>query len=49
MSYLIAELFERHDRNRFEVFGYCIGGDDGSEIRAPRHRRVRPLHLDPRP
>ena len=23
MSYLITELFERHDRRRFEVFGYC--------------------------
>jgi predicted O-linked N-acetylglucosamine transferase (SPINDLY family) len=23
MSYLITELFERHDRHRFEVFGYC--------------------------
>jgi predicted O-linked N-acetylglucosamine transferase (SPINDLY family) len=34
MSYLIAELFERHDRARFEVFGYCMSPDDGSEIRA---------------
>ncbi|HEY0420306.1 MAG TPA: tetratricopeptide repeat protein, partial [Acetobacteraceae bacterium] len=34
MSYLIAELFERHDRDRFELFGYCISPDDGSEIRA---------------
>ena len=33
MSYLIAELFERHDRDRFEVFGYCTTLDDGSEIR----------------
>lgn len=33
MSYLIAELFERHDRSRFEVFGYCSTVDDGSEIR----------------
>jgi len=33
MSYLIAELFERHDRERFEVFGYCITLDDGSDIR----------------
>ena len=23
MSYLIAELFERHDRSRFEIHGYC--------------------------
>jgi predicted O-linked N-acetylglucosamine transferase (SPINDLY family) len=34
MSYLIAELFERHDRARFEVFGYCSSPDDGSPIRA---------------
>jgi predicted O-linked N-acetylglucosamine transferase (SPINDLY family) len=33
MSFLIAELFERHDRDRFEVFGYCITLDDGSDIR----------------
>ncbi len=33
MSYLIAELFERHDRTRFEVFGYCSTIDDGSEVR----------------
>ncbi len=33
MSYLIAELFERHDRARFEIFGYCISNDDNSEIR----------------
>jgi predicted O-linked N-acetylglucosamine transferase (SPINDLY family) len=34
MSYLIAELFERHDRTRFEVFGYCSSPEDGSDIRA---------------
>src|SRR5471032_2869698 len=34
MSYLIAELFESHDRRRFEVFGYCSSPEDGSEIRA---------------
>jgi predicted O-linked N-acetylglucosamine transferase (SPINDLY family) len=34
MSYLIAELFERHDRDAFEIFGYCSSPDDGSEIRA---------------
>jgi predicted O-linked N-acetylglucosamine transferase (SPINDLY family) len=33
MSFLIAELFERHDRDRFEIFGYCTSHDDGSEIR----------------
>jgi predicted O-linked N-acetylglucosamine transferase (SPINDLY family) len=34
MCYLIAELFERHDRARFEVFGYCASPDDGSPVRA---------------
>jgi predicted O-linked N-acetylglucosamine transferase (SPINDLY family) len=33
MSYLITELFERHDRGRFEVFGYCAGRDDGTPLR----------------
>jgi len=34
---LIAELLERHDRTRFEVFGYCFSPDDGSDMR----RRLR--------
>jgi predicted O-linked N-acetylglucosamine transferase (SPINDLY family) len=34
MSYLIAELFERHDRSRFEIHGYCASPEDGSPIRA---------------
>ncbi|OGA21843.1 MAG: hypothetical protein A3I02_13020 [Betaproteobacteria bacterium RIFCSPLOWO2_02_FULL_67_26] len=33
-SYLMAELFELHDRGRFEVFAYSYGPDDGSAIRA---------------
>ncbi|WP_419730604.1 hypothetical protein [Lichenicola sp.] len=33
ISYLVAELFEGHDRARFEVFGYCSTRDDGSDIR----------------
>jgi predicted O-linked N-acetylglucosamine transferase (SPINDLY family) len=33
-SYLVAELFELHDRNRFEVFAYSYGPEDGSAIRA---------------
>ena len=33
MSYLVAELFESHDRSRFEVFGYCSSPDDRSGIR----------------
>jgi predicted O-linked N-acetylglucosamine transferase (SPINDLY family) len=30
----MAELFERHDRNRFEVFAYSYGPDDESPMRA---------------
>jgi predicted O-linked N-acetylglucosamine transferase (SPINDLY family) len=33
-AYLIAELFERHDRGRFEVIGLSHGPDDGSATRA---------------
>ena len=33
MSYLVAELFETHDRSRFEIYGYCTTTDDHSEIR----------------
>ena len=33
MSFLIAEVLERHDRDRFEIFGYCSSPEDGSEIR----------------
>jgi predicted O-linked N-acetylglucosamine transferase (SPINDLY family) len=33
MCYLVAELFERHDRDRFEVFGYCSSREDGSRLR----------------
>jgi predicted O-linked N-acetylglucosamine transferase (SPINDLY family) len=35
---LMAELFERHDRNRFEVTAFAFGPDDGS---AMRHRLVK--------
>lgn len=34
MSYLIAEVLERHDRGGFEVFGYCTSPEDGSDLRA---------------
>src|SRR6202521_226253 len=33
-AYLIAELFELHDRSRFEVLGFSLGADDRSDIRA---------------
>ena len=34
MSYLMVNLFERHDRSRFDIAGISFGADDGSEIRA---------------
>ena len=49
MSFLIAELFEQHDRTRFEVFGYCSTLEDGSDIRRrvvagfDHHRVIRDL------
>jgi predicted O-linked N-acetylglucosamine transferase (SPINDLY family) len=33
-AHLMAELFESHDRNRFEVAAYSYGADDGSPMRA---------------
>jgi predicted O-linked N-acetylglucosamine transferase (SPINDLY family) len=33
-AYLVAELFERHDRARFEVTGFSYGPDDQSAMRA---------------
>ena len=33
-AYLIAELIERHDRERFEVIGVSFGPDDNSDMRA---------------
>jgi predicted O-linked N-acetylglucosamine transferase (SPINDLY family) len=32
-AYLIAELFERHDRDHFEIHAYSYGDDDGSPMR----------------
>lgn len=49
MSFLIVELFERHDRSRFEVFGYCSTLEDGSDIRQrviagfDHHRIIRDM------
>ncbi|HEX7923105.1 MAG TPA: tetratricopeptide repeat protein [Bradyrhizobium sp.] len=33
-AHLIAELFEVHDRARFEIFAYSLGQDDQSNMRA---------------
>ena len=32
-AYLMAQLFEEHDRSRFEVFAFSHGPDDGSPMR----------------
>jgi predicted O-linked N-acetylglucosamine transferase (SPINDLY family) len=32
-THLCGGLFSRHDRERFEIFAYSFGGDDGSEYR----------------
>lgn len=32
-AYLAASVFERHDRNRFEVFAYSTGLDEGGQMR----------------
>ena len=32
-AYLMAELFERHDRSQFEIIGVSFGVDDRSEMR----------------
>jgi protein O-GlcNAc transferase len=33
VGYLVPELFESHDRSRFEVYGYSYGPEDNSSIR----------------
>ncbi|MEI7606592.1 MAG: glycosyl transferase family 1 [Rhodospirillaceae bacterium] len=33
ISFLMAEMFERHDRSRFVIHGYCCSPEDGSETR----------------
>lgn len=33
VGYMLPELFEKHDRNAFEVYGYAMCADDGSTIR----------------
>ena len=43
-AWLAAELFELHDRARFEVVGVSFGPDDGSEIRARLRRSFDQFH-----
>jgi protein O-GlcNAc transferase len=40
VAYMLPELFEAHDRGRFEVFAYALCGDDGSDIRKRLMRAV---------
>lgn len=49
MAFLITEVLEYHDRNRFEIYGYCASPEDGSaeqmRLRAAMDRFVRVGHL----
>ncbi len=44
VALLIAELFELHDRARFETFGISFGADDRSEMRARLMRSFDRFH-----
>ncbi len=33
MSFLIPQVFEHHDRDQFEIYGYCSSVEDGSQVR----------------
>lgn len=44
MAYQMVELFEIHDRKRFEVIGFSGGPDDGSAIRKRIERAVDTFH-----
>jgi predicted O-linked N-acetylglucosamine transferase (SPINDLY family) len=43
-AYLVAELFELHDRDRFDVIGISFGRDDRSEVRARLMRAFDRFH-----
>jgi len=47
-AYLTAELFELHDRARFEIFLFSYGPDDGSAMRA-RLQQAADVFVDIRP
>jgi predicted O-linked N-acetylglucosamine transferase (SPINDLY family) len=44
MAYLTAELYELHDRSRFEIFGVSFGVDDHSEMRRRLARAFDAFH-----
>jgi predicted O-linked N-acetylglucosamine transferase (SPINDLY family) len=43
VSYLVAGMFECHDRARFELVGMALGRDDGSDVRARIARSFDPF------
>jgi protein O-GlcNAc transferase len=43
-AYLTAELFELHDRSRFDVLGFSLGTDDRSDIRGRLVRAFDRFH-----
>ena len=49
MSYLIAELFERHDRMRFDVYRLLREPRGWQRDPPPRDGGVRPFPVDPHP
>jgi protein O-GlcNAc transferase len=44
VTHLTSELYQRHDRDRFEVIGISFGPDDGSEARARAIRAFDHFH-----
>lgn len=44
VGYLTAELFERHDRSRFEIIGLSFGPDDKSDLRSRIARSFDRFH-----
>lgn len=42
---LINGLFRQHDKNKFELFMYCSGWDDGSELRKQVCAHFEHIHL----
>jgi predicted O-linked N-acetylglucosamine transferase (SPINDLY family) len=47
MAYMFADLFEQHDRARFETFAFSYGPDDGGEM-LPRLRKAFDRFIDVR-
>lgn len=44
VAILLAELFERHDRSRFEIHAFSFGIDDRSELRSRLERAFDVFH-----